>query len=295
MKTYPYFPGCSLKVTGKAYEESLLSSFRALDVEFKEVEDWNCCGATAYMATDEVQALALAGRNLAIAEQNGGQDLIAPCAACYLVLNKTKKALADNVALRGQVTRAMEKAGLQYKGKINVRHPLEILINDIGVDTIKTKVKAPLKGLKVAPYYGCQIVRPYALFDDQHNPTSMDKVIQALGAEVVDYPYKTRCCGGSQTGTMPDVGLHLVYMLMKEAKDRGADVISVVCPLCQFNLDGYQDKVKKVYGLDSIPIVYITQLMGWAFGLDKKKTAMHRGIVPVLPVMNRRTANVEQR
>jgi heterodisulfide reductase subunit B2 len=290
MKTYPYFPGCSLKGTGRAFEESLLSSFRALDVEFKEIEDWNCCGATAYMSTDEMQALGLAGRNLAIAERNGQTDLVAPCAACYLVLNKTEKTLSENLVARRKLTEAMEKVGLTYKGKVKVRHPLEILVNDIGVAAIKSKVKAPLTNLKVAPYYGCQIVRPFALFDDQHNPQTMDLVIKALGATVVDYPYKTRCCGGSQTGTLPETGLHLVYMLMKEAKDRGADVISVVCPLCQFNLDGYQDKVKAVYGLDPIPIVYVTQLMGWAFGLSKKATGMQRGIVPVLPVMERRVA-----
>jgi heterodisulfide reductase subunit B len=261
--------------------------FARLDIKLTELEDWSCCGATAFMSTDEAQALALAGRNLALADQEGGADLLTPCAACYLVLNKTQKRLTDSVTARGQITGALEKVDLHYSGKTKVRHPLDVLVNDLGLDAIKAKVKTPLTDLKVAPYYGCQIVRPYALFDSQHDPKTMDRIIEALGAKAVDYPFKTRCCGGSQTGTLPEVGLHLVYMLLKEAKDRGADVISVVCPLCQFNLDGYQDKVKKVYGLDPIPVVYITQLMGWAFGIESRKLGMQRTIVSMRPVMKR--------
>ncbi len=292
MTEYQYYPGCSLQGTGRAYDESLREVFKHLGVKLTELADWNCCGATAYMSTDEAQALALTGRNLALADQDGGKDLLTPCNACYLALNKTQIRLAENVTARGQIAGALEKVGLHYSGKTRVRHPLDVLVNDISLTRIKEKVQTPLKDLKVAPYYGCQIVRPYALFDSQHNPMAMDEIIRALGGTVIEYPYKTRCCGGSQTGTLPDVGLHLVHMLLKEAKDRGADLISVVCPLCQFNLDGYQDKVKKVYGLDPIPVVYVTQLMGWAFGLNHKKLGMQRAIVPALPVMNRRNAHV---
>jgi heterodisulfide reductase subunit B len=292
VKEYQYYPGCSLQATGRAYDESLREVFRHLDVKLTELKDWNCCGATAYMSTDEAQALALAGRNLALADQGTGKDLLTPCAACYLVLNKTQMRLEDNVTTRGQITGALEKVGLHYSGKAKVRHPLDVFVNDLGLDALKAKVKKPLTDLKVAPYYGCQIVRPYALFDSQHDPKTMDRIIEALGAKAVDYPFKTRCCGGSQTGTLPEVGLHLVYMLLKEAKDRGADVISVVCPLCQFNLDGYQDKVKKVYGLDPIPVVYITQLMGWAFGIESRKLGMQRAIVSMRPVMKRSECHV---
>ncbi len=128
---------------------------------------------------------------------------------------------------------------MSYSGDTPVRHPLDVLINDVGLEAIKQKVRKPLKGLKVAPYYGCQLVRPYATFDDQYNPTTMDRLLEALGATVVRYPLKTKCCGGSLTGTVPEAGIRMVYILLNEARKRGADCLATVCPLCQFNLDAY--------------------------------------------------------
>ncbi len=292
MKKIPYYPGCSIKGTGLAYEESLKATLKVLGGELDEIEDWNCCGATAYMATDKLRAIALAGRNLAMAEEKGAEDLMVPCNACYLVLNKTRKQMAEDPEVAEQVGEAMKKAGLSYKGKTNVKHPLEIFLNDFGLDLIKEKTVKPLKGMKIAPYYGCQIVRPYSFFDDQHDPTSMDRILKTLGAEVVDYPYKTRCCGGSQTGTLPEIGLDLVHMLLKEAQDRGADAISVVCPLCQFNLDGYQDMVQAKFGLKPMPILYLTQFMAMAFGCKEKEAALNRGIVPAKCLMRKEKAHV---
>ena len=144
--------------------------------------------------------------------------------------------------------RALERADLTYNGRPAVRHPLDMLVNDVGLDVIKEKVVRPLKGLKVAPYYGCQIVRPYATFDDAWNPTTMDRLLATLGAEVVPYPLKTKCCGGSLTGTVPEAGLRLTYILLKEAVRRGADVIATICPLCQFNLDAYHDQIEPALG-----------------------------------------------
>ena len=232
---YLYFPGCSLKGTGKAYEESLLAVFGALGVELQELEDWNCCGATAYMSVDETKSYALAGRILALAEREN-LDVVAPCSACYLVLNKTQKSLQEHPELHRKVTGALKAAGLDYKGTVKVRHPLDVLMNDVGLDAIKQKINSPMAGHKFAPYYGCQIVRPYATFDDQHNPVTMDQILEASGAECVDYPLKTRCCGGSLTGTVPEVGLRLAYILIKEAKQRGAEAIVTVCPLCLASL-----------------------------------------------------------
>jgi heterodisulfide reductase subunit B len=134
--------------------------------------------------------------------------------------------------------------------------------------------------LKVATYYGCQIVRPYATFDDPYNPTTMDRLMEALGATVVHYPLKTKCCGGSLTGTLPDAGLRLVYILISEAKRRGADCIATVCPLCQFNLDGYHAQLESKYGDVMVPTVYFTQLMGLAFGLPEKRLGLNRAAVP---------------
>ena len=291
MNGYPYFPGCSVKGTGKAYEESLMAVFKALDAPLEEIEDWNCCGATAYMNIDEDQALGLASRNLALAEKHPG-DLVTPCNACYLVLNKSQRKLIADPGVRARVTRALDTLGLAYRGTTRVRHPLDVLVNDIGLDTIRAHITSPLTELKVAPYYGCQIVRPFALFDSQDDPKTMDDVLEAAGAEVIDYPFKTRCCGGSQTGTIPDVGLHLVYMLLDQAHERGADVVATICPLCQFNLEMYQDRVTRRYGLKPIPVVYFTQILGLAMGLPERRLGLQRAAVPAKILTTRRTADV---
>jgi heterodisulfide reductase subunit B len=286
MKKYLYYPGCSLRGTGKAYEESLLAVYKVLGVEMEELEDWNCCGATAYMSTDEYEAFALAGRNLAIADQTE-LDLLAPCSACYLVLQKTQHYIQEYPHIARRLAKAFQSVGLNYKGTTKVRHPLDMLVNDVGLDQIKSKVKNPLKGLKVAPYYGCQIVRPYATFDLMYYPVAMDKILRACGAEVVDYPLKTRCCGGSQKGTLPEVGLSLIHILLKEAARRNADVVSTVCPLCQFNLDAFQDEAAKKYGDIKMPVVYFTQLMGLALGVPAGDLGLGRNIVPTAKVIEK--------
>jgi heterodisulfide reductase subunit B2 len=296
---YSYFPGCSLKGTGRAYEESLLPVMKELGAELEELDDWNCCGATAYMAVDEVKACVMASRNLAIAEKAGHKELLAPCSACYTVLNKTKHYLHESPAVEAVIQTALKQANLTYGGNVPVRHPLDVLVNEIGLDEIKKHVKQPLKGLKVAPYYGCQIVRPYSTFDDQYNPTSMDRLLEAIGCTIVTYPLKTRCCGGSLTGTLPEPGVLCSYILLKEAVKRGANVIATVCPLCQFNLDCYRDKMAAKWGHETIPdpnnpearipvgphlnlpVVYFTQLMGLAFGMSEKELGLHRGFAPM--------------
>ena len=296
---YSYFPGCSLKGTGRAYEESLLPVMKELGAELVELDDWNCCGATAYMAVDEVKACVMASRNLAIAEKAGHKELLAPCSACYTVLNKTKHYLHESPSVEAVIQTALKQANLTYGGNVPVRHPLDVLVNDIGLDEIKKHVKQPLKGLKVAPYYGCQIIRPYSTFDDQYNPTSMDRLLEAIGCTIVTYPLKTRCCGGSLTGTLPEPGVLCSYILLKEAVKRGANVVATVCPLCQFNLDCYRDKMAAKWGDETIPdpnnpevripvgphlnlpVVYFTQLMGLAFGMSEKELGLHRGFAPM--------------
>ncbi len=225
---YAYYPGCSVKGTGRAYEESLLLVLKALGVEFEELDDWNCCGATAYMAVDEIKSCVLTSRNLALAEKAGYSEMIAPCSACYLVFNKTQKYIESSKPVRETVERALNAAGLKVTRKIRVRHPLDILLNDVGLEKIKQCVKRPLKEFKVATYYGCQIVRPYSTFDDQYNPISMDKLLAAAGATVVNFPLKTRCCGSSLTGTLPEPGLLCAYIILKEATKREANVISTI-------------------------------------------------------------------
>lgn len=290
---YLYYPGCSLKGTGRAYEESLLAVFDVLNIPIEELEDWNCCGATAYMSISELKAFALSARNFAIAErQNGAHQqphLLVPCAACYLGLNKAQRYLNEYPELMSTVREALGEAGLTLSGQVNIRHPLDVIYNDVGLNAVKENIVRPLEGLKVACYYGCQIVRPYADFDDQFKPNTMDKIMQALGAEPVDWPLKTRCCGGSLTGTIKDVGLRLSYILISEAKRRGCDMIATACPLCQFNLECYQKEMKKQYSRElEIPIVFFTQIMGMALGISPRRLGMQRLFISPLPAFGKR-------
>lgn len=282
---FTYYPGCSLKGTGKAYEESMLAVLKALDVKVNELKDWNCCGATAYMSVDEMKAFVLAARNLALAEKEK-HEILAPCSACHLVLQKTKRYIDQYPEVGKKVKKALKTGGFSYNGKAVVRHPLDVIVNDIGLSEIAKRVIKPLKGLKVFPYYGCQIVRPYATFDDQNYPVTMDNLFETLGATVINHPLKTKCCGGSLTGTLPEAGERLVYILLKEAQKRGADVIAVLCPLCQFNLDAYQDKIASHYEDVSVPIVFFTQLMGIAFGLKQKELGLKRCIKSFKPKLS---------
>jgi heterodisulfide reductase subunit B len=237
------------------------------------------------MSISEHRAFALSGRNLAMAEKQGTNspiNLIAPCAACYLVLNKTNRYLKEFPKINEEISGALHAANLSYKGTVKVRHPLDILINDVGKDKIAAGVKNPLKGLKVACYYGCQIVRPYSDFDNQDTPTSMDTIIQALGAETIDWPLKTRCCGGSLSGTIQEVGQRLSYILLKEARKHKADVVATACPLCQFNLECFQKDISSAFKDDiDVPVAYFSQLMGMAFGIPDKDLGMHRLFVPM--------------
>ncbi len=280
---YMYYPGCSLKSSGKPYEQSLLAVFKKLQLEVEEIRNWNCCGATNYMSINENYAIEIASRNLALAESQGGDVLIAPCAACYMGLMKTQNYLISESEIRHNVCMQLKKSGLTCEFRIKIRHPLDLFVNDVGTDRIKSTVEHPLKGLKVANYYGCQLIRPINTFDDLWNPQTMDKIVNALGAEVIDWPLKTRCCSGSMTSTMPDIGTRMNYVLLKDAKERGADVILTACPLCQFNLECFQGKISRYFGTDvRIPVMYFTQLMGMAFGISKKELGLNKMLSPEL-------------
>jgi len=272
---YAYYPGCSLKGSGHHYEASLLAVFKALGIELEEIPDWNCCGATAYMAVDVMAAFGMVARNLALVQKMGYREVVAPCAACYLGLKKAQAYIRDYPHIAEKVCSALAKAGLEYNCEqpIAVKHPLEVLVQDYGLERLREEVKNPLRGHRIAPYYGCQLTRPFADMDDSFYPTIMDKVLEAMGAEVIsDYPLKTRCCGASLTGTIPEVGSRLSWLIISEAERHGADYIATVCPLCQFNLEGFQNKMKAWEGKNPrYPILYFTQVMGLALGLSKKE------------------------
>jgi len=287
MTGYAYYPGCSLSGLGKPYDESLRAVFGHLGLGLTEIPDWNCCGATSYMSVSEDKAVALAARNLVLAERMGA-DVVAPCAACYLVLSKAQHMMADYPALAARVRKGLRTAGLEYTGKAVVRHPLDVLVNDVGLDDIRAKVTRPLEGYRVAPYYGCQVVRPYGAFDDPLRPQTLDRLLAAVGARVVEYPLKAHCCGGSLMGTMEEIGVRLNFLLLKEARARSANVLATACPLCQYNLESCQGRMRRAFNEDvSLPIVYFTQLLGLAFGLSPASLGLQRNLATAepLPVM----------
>jgi len=284
MSEYTYYSGCSMKTSGRHYDESIRPVFKELGMELNEMDDWNCCGATATMSVDDVKAAAINGRNLAIAEKEG-KDIIAPCAACYLSLKKAKNLLDENSETAAMVLEKMKGVGLEYTGSVDVKHPIEVLVNEIGLDTVRAKVQRPLSGFKVACYYGCQVVRPFTEFDDPDYPVSMDNLMRALGAEPVEYSAKTRCCGGALAANLDEVGAKLNHILIKEALRKGADAIVTLCPLCLFNLEIMQAKISKIYKEDSsIPILFFSQLMGLAFGMAKEDLGFSRSLVPLGPM-----------
>lgn len=278
---YAYYPGCSLEDSGRPYDISIRGVFEALGLGLRELEDWNCCGATMYMSSHKLVGYALSARNLAMAKDLE-LDVCAPCSSCYTILRKTNRHLTEHPQGKARINEALAAAGLSYEEPVAVRHPLDILVNDLGLDAIREATKRPLGGLKVAPYYGCQIVRPHGAFDDVDRPVSLDQVMAAMGAEVVEYPSKVRCCGGMLMMTSEEVALDLNRHLLKCAEANEAEVIVTACPLCQLNLEAYQGTINKRHG-DSlrVPVVYFSQLMGLALGLPDAKTGLDKMMIPL--------------
>ncbi len=280
-KAFSYFPGCSVKITNKAYDTSTRNVASALGMELEELDDWNCCGATAYMAIHEKKSFLLCARNLALAERLG-KDLVTVCNGCYLIMRKTSKYMAENPELNDEIQTALAAGGMSYNNTVNVRHFLDVIVNDLGQEEIRGSVTRPLKGLKVAPYYGCQISRPFGEIDDPEDPQMLDKLIDWLGGEAVPFPLKAKCCGGMMMTTQPEIGQELSGKLLKHARLTKADCIITACPLCQINLEAYQKQIGQKFGSDcEIPVLYFTQLMGVALGLDNDELAISDSITDV--------------
>lgn len=284
---FTYYPGCSQAGMNRAYDFSTRSVARRLGLEFHELEDWNCCGATAYVAIREEQAFVLSARNLALAEK-AGMPLVTACSGCFVVLNKANKYMAENPELRGEITRALAAGGMQYRGSVRVRHFLDVVVNDVGEDAVRAQVTRSLAGLKVAAYHGCQFSRPFGENSDAEFPDAMDRLACWLGAEAVAFPLKAKCCGGLMMTTQPDVGRKLTGKILKTAKQAGADCIITCCPLCQFNLEGFQRQAGAAVEYDcALPVLYFTQLMGHAFGLPAEDLALGDSLTPVEELLHR--------
>jgi len=287
---YTYYPGCSVGATSVWYDRSLRAVAKALDIELHELEDWNCCGATAYMSVRELMSFCISARNLALAEPLG-RDLVTPCNACFTVLNKTNRYFEENAAVREKVTAALSAADLSYKGTLKVRHVLDAIVNDCGLDAISERVKRSLGGLKVAAYYGCQMVRPKSGLDSADYPVILDQLLASLGAEPVDFSLKARCCGASLIVSREDVALDLIADILKCAADSGAEAIATLCPMCHINLETQMDRVNARYGFDfKFPVLFFTQLMGVALDVDTAELGLDKGFVDPHPLLKRRLA-----
>ncbi len=268
---YVYYPGCSLEGTAKEYNASTQAALQAMGAELVELEDWTCCGASAAEATSHLLSMVLAARNLALGEnmQVDG-DFLIPCSACYLNLRRVEDHVKRDDTLLTKINEALEEEELHYDGGIKVRHLLDVVATDFAPKDIRPLVKKDLSGLKVAPYYGCQALRPYSDFDDPQAPRCMEPLIQALGAQVHPWTMGAKCCGAALMTTKKEVALELTGAILEAAQ--GADCIVTVCPMCQMNLEAYQGPISQARGKDvGISILYLPQLMGMAFGLSEEE------------------------
>ncbi len=293
--SYAYYPGCSLESSSLAYDASVRKVARKLGIELEEIEDWNCCGATEFHSQEKLTALAVVARNLALVDPSIDQ-LIAPCAACYLNLKKTDRLMADDPQLGAKVNEALAAGGLHYApGRVRVRHLLDVICLDLGEAAVREQVARPLGGLRLAPYYGCQIVRPFADFDNSEHPTTLDELLSWVGADVAAYPLKTHCCGGHLTQISELQAFELIRRLLQAAVDHGADMIVCMCPMCQLNLDAYQGQVNRHYRTAfQVPIVFFTQLLGIAFGIEPREIGFGREIVRAEKLIRDKLAGATQ-
>jgi heterodisulfide reductase subunit B len=283
---YAYYPGCSLTTGSKEYDLSLRAVFEKLGIELRELEDWNCCGAVHAAVTDSLLALTLPARNLALAEEQGLTEIVAPCSGCYKNFRAASKAIQANPALRKEVNAAL--SGHTLKGNVTVKHPLYVIVNDYGLESLEAEVTRPLKGLQVACYYGCQLTRPRDEFDSPEKPQAMDQLIRTLGAEAIPYSAKTQCCGGAVLLSHDRISVDLTGKLLLAAKEEGADCVALACPMCQTALDAYQDRAERKVGTRlNLPILYFTQLMGLALGVDRQRLGLKRHIVSPAPLLER--------
>lgn len=283
---YAYYPGCSLDSTGIEYQLSTKAVAGTLGVELWEIPEWNCCGASAAHNTDRLLSLALPARNLALAEKEG-LDVAVPCAACYSRMKATEKAVRGSEDVREKISEIIE---MEYGASNRTLALLDVFTNQAGLEQVASLATKPLQGLKTACYYGCLMVKPPRLaeFDDPEDPQTMDRLMEALGAEAVSWPYKTECCGAGFASSRTDIVLQMSYEVLRLAKAAGAEAVVTACPLCMLNLDMRQKEIgaKNGVALD-LPILYFTELMALAFGHKPAAVGFNKHFVDTMPVVRK--------
>lgn len=273
-----YYPGCSLTGGSREYHESVTALAKAFNIELVQIPDWNCCGSTAAHNLNKTLSLSLPARNLGLAEKNGLDEIVVPCAACYNRLTTTQNELNHDKKLKDDISGVI---GMPLGGKTEILNVIQFMQKYI-LPSIPEKTKKPFS-FNVACYYGCLLVRPQkeVKFDRAEDPRSMDEIAAAAGAMPVEWPFKTECCGAGLTMSKTDTVARLSGKIVREAVERKAEAIVVACPMCQSNLDMRRPEINRATGMKlDIPVIYITQLVGLAAGLDKKELGLQRHFVP---------------
>jgi heterodisulfide reductase subunit B2 len=279
-----YFPGCTLNTTGKGFDNAVRASMSAVGLDLVELPEWNCCGATYPLIVDNMLELA-APAHVLVAARDHGPLLTTACTTCYNVLKRTNKFIREHKDERERIAFFIEA---EYGGEVEVKDILHVLRDDVGFGTVRAKVQKPLKGLKVASYYGCMVLRPPAevAYDDPDHPRSLDDLMAALGATPVDFPHKNECCGAYLAIKAPEVTREMVYTVLRSALAAGAEAVVTNCPLCQFNLDKQQSLMRQAHAnYGAIPVFYFSQLMGLALGLEASGYGWERHYIDARPLL----------
>lgn len=276
---FGYYPGCSLEGSAREFDKSLKKVLSVLSTGLQEVDDWSCCGASSAHASSRILSTALPARNLMLAGTQGMKNVVAPCAACYNRLVSARHEMEVHETVRSSVN---ELSGMNYSGSPQILNIIQ-LFQEIGTDKIKENIRTDLHGVRAACYYGCLLLRPFEItgFDDAENPSSMEALVTALGAKTVSWNFKTECCGASHSIAHTEIVETLSARIIKDAKKHGADVIIVACPMCHSNLDMRQvNMIKKFPGFEQMPVLYLTELIGIAFGVSPEELGIDKHFIP---------------
>lgn len=284
---YAYYPGCASQTITKEYDNTTKKVCKILGIEFEEMTNANCCGAGLITDYNYELSIALNARIFAQAEKMG-LDIMTICSTCLMIMSRANKELKEFPKLLKKVNKTLEKAGLHYSGNVKVTHFLWALTEDYGLDKLKTMVKKPLKDMKIAPYYGCHILRPSnALgFDDPEKPTSLERLIETLGGDAVPNEGKTRCCGFQIVLVTQETAVDMIAKRLKEAKDAGGRCMVSPCPLCHINLDSYQREAeKRTHQKFEMPVFHLSQIVGLALGMSIDELELSRHLVSPEPAI----------
>jgi len=262
-----YYPGCTLKTRARNLEQPAVASMEALGFKLNEVPRWNCCGAVYSLAEDDLIHQVAPVRNLIRAKKQGETELVTLCAFCLNTLKRANILMKEDIAKRDTINDFIDEE-IDYAGEVKVVHLLEVLRDELGWEALSQKVKLPLRGLRVAPYYGCTLLRPREVaIDSVEDPTILREFLEALGASPVDFPESTRCCGSYQVISSPDDISGYARLILDSALSHGAETLVVTCPLCDYNLGRGQKELSRKSGFREMPLLYFTQLLALALGL----------------------------